>query len=149
MANKTMTREEMVSEIEKRTNEILEHRLENIEKDVNTRIDQVVNTIIANSLGFTDSWGRVEIDHCNGRRAAIANAIGEKALALVESRIPDWFEQTFPNGKIPREWMTSLKNELREQLGYKLMTATSWKADEMADKLMQGVIDSLAPKSKE
>jgi hypothetical protein len=68
----------------------LVEEIANIRPTVVSIVQQHAKEIIANALGFSSSFGRWEVDHCNARQSAIGNALGEAALEQIQMAIPDF-----------------------------------------------------------
>lgn len=121
MAKSTKTRiEEIRKEIDDRTLEKLESILVNLDERVSSAVDRAINQIIANALGMSHSWGRWEVDNCNGRKTEIANKIGQLAMARVKDSFDKWLSEVSPDGKMPTGWKKSVKEEYDDQLTRKL-----------------------------
>jgi hypothetical protein len=64
---------------------------EEVKKQVFARLDEKRDEIVLKLLGFTDSWGRWELDRCNGRdNSSIAGSYLHQAA---QDAIRAWLEQ--------------------------------------------------------
>lgn len=127
---------------------------EALRKEIDTRmthmrelVDGVLSDaafeIIANAIGMTkDRWNRGQwtVDHCNGRRTAAANALGEHALEYVKSQLPDFVAQ-FAN--VPKKLSASMKKEYRDVYDRKLREVLTAHAEEQARKDADELLNAL------
>lgn len=84
---------ELKKELEARARAALLEEIEKINITVVTLVQQNARDIIANALGFSSTWGRWEVDHCNDRKSAIANALGQAALSQIQLALPDFIAE--------------------------------------------------------
>jgi hypothetical protein len=45
--------------------------------------------ILSKMMGFNNSWGRWEVDHCNGRHSVVADTVNDQARAAVKNWITE------------------------------------------------------------
>lgn len=111
----------------------------NYENIVERIIEDSAYEIIANAIGLTrrddnDTW---EIDHCNGRKSAIAKEIGEYTMQLIRAAIPEFLQEfKKPNKAI----QAAIKREFDEifdrQLRYELRDMAEKMAEAEAHRLI-------------
>lgn len=119
-------------EIDNVTLEQLKKIRAGLEHRVASAVDKRIDNILAAALGFSDSWGRLEVDHCNGRKTAIADEIGRFAMDRVKASVDSWIATVADEGKLPKGWKQAMKKEYEERLSYKLSEAVRRHADEFA-----------------
>lgn len=120
MGKKTL--DQLRMEIDEKAREILERRLLTIEQDVNKYIDSQLRRIVSCALGLDDRWGRVEVDHCNGRATEIANRLGQRAMTVIESKFNEWANSLETDTVALENAKIAMKKEYDEQLRDKLRT---------------------------
>lgn len=64
------------------------HTEEHVKKSVTDLLDKEKKTIVLKLLGFNDSWGKWEIDHCNGRNGN--SAAGDFLHTVQKEAIQAW-----------------------------------------------------------
>lgn len=123
---------------EKNSEEALTQRVHNL-------LDANTETIVLKLLGFDNSWGKWELDHCNGRSGE--SAAGDYLRQVQQDAIQDWFKSV----KLP-EFSKSLSSVMKKELerGYKeyLSQFLHKYAREEADKTAKEIIESLFSQSK-
>lgn len=84
------------------------HTPEEIKRDLFARMDKAQQQILLKLLGFNNSWGNWELDHCNGRSGD--SAAGDYLRKQQAENIKAWLDQvTLP--KIPKKVIDSLVAE--------------------------------------
>jgi len=79
-----------------------------IDGKIREMLDERLHDTIAKLLGFDDSYGRWEIDHCNGRNSPITRYLDEK----VRDAVRCWLEEHFCDLPEPSdEWYEALRND--------------------------------------
>lgn len=101
----------------------LQAAIDNIDHIAEQYMQRRIDQIIALTLGLSDRWGNLEMDHCNGRKTALANEIGERVLAAFNQSIPDWMDKNL-KGELPKGWMKTIRAEYKEQFEYALRERT-------------------------
>lgn len=108
--------------IDTRAKEILAKRLASIDTQIEETLHKQIDTIIACTLGLENRYGQWSIDHCNGRKTAIAEEIGERVKVKLDECIPQWIEKYFldPNkaAVLVAKWREPFIKEFSDQLGH-------------------------------
>lgn len=114
---------------------------ESITKETLALLDRDKKTIILKLLGFNNSWGEWELDHCNGR--AGNSDIGDKLKDLNSSLIDKWIEEIeFPEledtykSKILKDITKNISHKFEDKL-YELIT-------NKVNRAAQEVVDNLS-----
>lgn len=81
---------ELRAELEYRTKNALIEEIGRIKGTVARVANDHAAQVVRGALGFTESFGKWEVDHCNGRNTPMANALGEIALTQIKLAIPDF-----------------------------------------------------------
>lgn len=105
---------------------------------------------VARSLGFSDSWGKWEVDHCNGRTGMVGEYVSQQALDKAKGLTQSikW--------EPSNEFLTAAKKEYAEKLASSLKEElekrAEIKAKELSEKIASGTLEleviNLSPKSK-
>lgn len=143
-----MSVDELKAELEKRTKEALVTEIKTINQTVVMLVQQHARDIIAGALGFDSRFGRWEVDHCNSRQTAIANALGQAALSQIQLALPDFIaemkvdisKQDFMTGAGRRDYTDQLRRRLAEHM-------QKWVEDE-ALRQSKELIEQLKPPEK-
>ena len=120
-----------------------EHSPEKLKSKVKTMLDAHAEEITMKLLGFSDSWGRWEVDHCNGRSGN--SAAGDYLRQHQQAAIQEWMENLcLP--KLTPTLKKSLQAEMQKaftsELSYKLHKAVSNKLDELVQKVLEDLASS-------
>lgn len=97
--------------------EEIEHKLPRLADTVDAIIEEGAREIIFAALGITKRYGEWEVDHCNGRKTAIANELGERARAHIKENFPAVLAEF---AKPPKNIVTAVRKEFAEQYEYHL-----------------------------
>lgn len=97
----------------------LEAYLTNIDDIAGRWLDRHFDQVVAKSIGMEDRWGRLEVDHCNGRATALANNLGDYVAARINQILPGWIEKNLKPG-LPKGWKKAIQDEFDSQLEYQL-----------------------------
>ncbi len=73
--------------LETQIQEIGEREVAKFLKDLRPTIRARLDAALSSLLGISNSWGRPEIDHCNGRNSVITKAVEQIALQEVRQLI--------------------------------------------------------------
>lgn len=95
--------------------EALIAKIERIPSEVEEIVKASINGILLNAIGMEKSYDGWRVDHCNGRRTAIGNEIGERARAQVEQLIPESME-TILRTLTTKTVKEAIKEEWKEQV---------------------------------
>jgi len=119
------------AEYEAELRAMINQRLGNLESIVDNVIEKAAFEIVANAIGVKrDRWDDVwEVDHCNGRRSAVAEELGKRAMEQVRETIPTFVGQFTKK----RGMKIALQREFDEQYERRLMNAVREAAVEMAN----------------
>ena len=118
-----------------------EHSPEKLKSKVKTMLDAHAEEITLKLLGFSDSWGRWELDHCNGRSGN--STAGDYLRQHQQAAIQEWMQDLCLPKLTPalkKTLQSQMQKEFQSQLYYKLREAVSNKLDD----LVQQVLNDLA-----
>jgi hypothetical protein len=136
------TQEQRIKDLRKQIDDKTEAALAECLKDLDYRIqcsiDKRIGDIVAQSMGFSNRWHEWEIDHCNGRATAIANAIGERAEMYLAEKMPNYLDEVIGKKVLPKGWKTAIRKEFDERLG--------WLLRDMVKNHADGIMQSTAEK---
>lgn len=108
--------EQLQKDLEEKTAVSLQATIDTLDEKIDKIIDQRIEDIVGASLGFEFRWGKAEIDHCNGRKTAIANQIGARVLEKINAHFENWIEKAIGKKALPKGWDASIRAEYDEQL---------------------------------
>lgn len=124
--------------------DMVDERLEIAMKELPDRIDKAIQGAIFSILGISQSYGRPEIDHCNGRWNMFADCLkaeASKDVIKIIKRIKtkfnfDAFKEAF-------------QKEYQSRFNYALKYEAERRAKELVDKLISQRLEELIPKKIE
>jgi hypothetical protein len=120
MATKRRTSAQLKAELEARAAEQLEKSLEGVEYRVDEMVARRLNGIVLAALGMEERFGEVSVDHCNGRKTAIANRIGALAMERIGASFDKWLAQACLAGKMPKGWRAAVRKEYEDAIEWQL-----------------------------
>lgn len=141
-----MSVEELRDELDKRLREALIEKIQTLDEVIENTIQHAATNIICNALGVTsDHWhdGRWEVDHCNGRKSAIAEELGALALKQIQTAIPDFITGIVGQDIKMPQFRTALRKEYREQLAGRAYEKMREFAKEQAEKRSEELMAQL------
>jgi hypothetical protein len=116
----TMPLEDLAVEYQKQLRAALMTAIEQLPKVTQDLLEEGKVQVLANALGVKRDWGgRWEVDHCNGRRSALANELGETVMVDIKKAIPDFvtkFAAKLPKGlqkELEQEYVHAYAREMR------------------------------------
>lgn len=116
---------------------------EELKKTIFNKLDSKRDEVMLKLLGFNDSWGKWEVDHCNGRSGE--SSIGDFLKTTQQKAIKEWLETTFPLTISPKT-LTSLQNRVQKEYEHYieqgLRSAVRDKADKDLENLLRKVLES-------
>lgn len=104
--------------------------------DLPGRIWGILDKIVLGALGFSDSWGRIEVDHCNGREPFVAKFIGDQAKKVCEEAVAKHELALTP------EFDAALRKEYAERMQKQFDHYFDRKVGEHFEAMMKDVLDS-------
>lgn len=113
---------------------------DDITKKVHKLLDNNSDEITLKLLGFNNSWGKWELDHCNGRSGE--SAAGDYLRKVQKHAIEDWLKQV----KLPvlnETLSTQMQKHLKGEYDRHLKQYLSDYAQTQANKDAKEIIDSL------
>lgn len=100
---------ELYAEAEKAALKWAAEKRSSIERDVTSILDKRAEEVVFKLLGFDNRWGRMEVDHCNGR--AGESAAGDFIRAKAGAAVHAWLEaQVGKLPKLPKSAVKSLRD---------------------------------------
>lgn len=109
--------EELREAYDAKLREEIEKGLPRVADRVDAMIDEGAREIIFAALGITKRWNEWEVDHCNGRKTAIANELGERAREHIKEHFPAVLAEF---AKPPKNILAIVRKEFMEQYEYHL-----------------------------
>lgn len=110
-----------------------------IEKQISSMLDRRLEEVVAKLLGFNNSWGRWEVDNCNGRdgNSAAGDWLREKAANAVK----EWLTaQAGDLPKLPAAAIKSLRKEYLEHFEQFAMDFLQHEAERNARELVERMV---------
>ena len=130
--------DKVLLDADKAAKEWLKEQAPNVKDNVLRILDQRQTEIVAKLMGFSTSWGRWEVDHCNGR--AGESAAGDWLREQAGEAVNAWLaEQAGKLPKLPEKAISSLRNEYTKTLEYELRQLLRNKAISDAKEIVQKV----------
>lgn len=121
--------EELRDAYDKKLREEIERKLPHVSERVDAVIEDGAREIIFAALGIVKRYNEWEVDHGNGRKTAIANELGERAMAHIKEHYPAVLAEF---AKPPRNIVAAIRKEFAEQYEYELTRAVRSLAGRMA-----------------
>ena len=116
---------------------------EELKKTIFNKLDSKRDEVMLKLLGFNDSWGKWEVDHCNGRSGE--SSIGDFLKTTQQKAIKEWLETSFPLTISPKT-LTSLQKRVQKEyercIEQSLRSAVRDKADKDLENLLRKVLES-------
>jgi hypothetical protein len=126
--------EQLQKELDDKTAAALQAAIDTLDERIDKIVNQRIEDIVGASLGFEFRWGRAEIDHCNGRKTAIANQIGELALKKINAHFDNWIEKAVGKKALPKGWDGGIRKEYDERMQRSLKDKMQMHIDELIEK---------------
>lgn len=140
MKRKTVA--ELRAEIDRRAREELTKQLASVEATVQDHVNHGIRSIAAAALGFADRWDDWEVDHCNGRKTAIAGRIGELAMAAVKSSIDEAIVGLLAEPATKKRIKAAMRRELEEQIDECMRDAVRERVQQEAPRIVAQMFDA-------
>lgn len=122
----------------KNTEEVLTQRVHDL-------LDKNAKEVVLKLLGFNESWGKWEVDHCNGR--AGESAVGDYLKRVKQSAIDSWLaEAELP--KMDKTISTIMRKELKHNYDRFLKQYLYEYAQDQARETAQEIIKSVFSTTK-
>jgi len=131
-----MSKNEVKNRIEKAILVSAEKQINSIDSTVENMVTRAIGSL----LGISNSWGRAEIDHCNGRSSILTSIIEEKARRQVEKIV-----STFKFDENDKEVLLAFQKEYKEQLKRRI----SWHAENEAKRIAEIIIKKFTDRELE
>lgn len=103
---------------------------ETIHAHVHQMLDKASKEVVMKLLGFNDSWGKWELDHCNGRSGN--SPAGEFITKVQQSAVQDWLA-TVAMPKLTEELQASLVKQAQNEYEQRMSNAIREKARQLAE----------------
>lgn len=111
--------DKVLLDADKAAREWLREQAPNVKDNVLRILDQRQTEIVAKLMGFSSSWGKWEVDHCNGRSGE--SAAGDWLKSQAGEAVNAWLTaQAGKLPKLPEKAISSLRNEYKKTLEYEL-----------------------------
>jgi hypothetical protein len=126
--------EDLKRVIEARGRKLLMERLANVERDIDATFSKVISDVILNLLGLTrSSFGRLEVDHCNGRQTAVANEIGALVKQHLDAQVPGWISKNLlGESHFVEEMRKAFVQEFKGRMGHAIREEAQREAQSIA-----------------
>lgn len=116
---------------------------EKLKKTIFDKLDSKRDEVMLKLLGFNDSWGTWEVDHCNGRSGE--SYIGDFLKTTQQKAIKEWLETAFPLTISPKT-LTSLQKRVQKEyeqcIEQSLRSVIRDKADKDLANLLGKILES-------
>lgn len=115
-----------------------ENSEEKLARKVQIQLDERQEEIVFKLLGFNESWGKWEVDNCNGRSGN--SAAGDYLRKAQQDAIEKWLEAvTLP--PMPPSAVKALKAEYLRSLEYRVKESLQRIAHQKADEIATTMIE--------
>lgn len=122
---------------------ITEHSPEKIREFVWAKLDSCLEATMTSGMGFSRSFGRWEVDHCNGRESAVSQYMRSQAADAVQG----WLNKQTKKLKLPtKQLQGALAREFDEQFKRALRDKVQQQATKAADDIFDQVIQQVLGK---
>ena len=114
-----------------------------LKKRVKDLLDKNSETITMKLLGFNDSWGKWELDHCNGRSGE--SAAGDYLKKVKQAAIQEWMESLeLPkiSPALKAKLGKQLKDEFENKVRYAARSFIEQKATQGTTKALEEITSS-------
>lgn len=116
------------------------HTEESIKHTVTNLLEKNKEQMVLKLLGFNESWGKWELDHCNGR--AGNSAAGEFLRAVQQTAIEDWMAKLIlPT--VSKTATAEIQKSANQSYRYELEKRVREMAVAQANKDAQAIIQSI------
>lgn len=113
---------------------------ESIKATVTTLLEQSRKDIVLKLLGFRESWGKWEVDHCNGRGGE--SAAGDFLTKVQQGAIEEWLKTTvMPT--LDKKTRDSMMKSAQAEYSFNLTRLVQGYAIEQAERDAKAVIAQL------
>jgi hypothetical protein len=113
-----------------------------IKREMEKIISSSAAIIAQEAIGFSNRrWGEWEVDHCNGRKTALANELGKYAFELVKQEIEKQKDKIYPE-TFTRKQILGLREEMQEQVHRIASHHLSDLAEVKAKEIIKAVVES-------
>jgi hypothetical protein len=129
---KLTLKEKDIKKIEKRIDDTVSKYIE----ELPGRIWGILDKIVLGALGFSDSWGKIEVDRCNGREPFVAQFISAQAKKVCEEAIAKHELVLTP------EFDVALRTEYAQRMQKQFEDYFDRKVGDHFDTMMKNVLDS-------
>lgn len=116
---------------------------EELKKTIFNKLDSKRDEVMLKLLGFNDSWGKWEVDHCNGRSGE--SSIGDFLKTAQQKAIKEWLATSLPLTLSPKTLSSlqkSVQKEYELSIRRELHSAVRDKADKDLECLLGKILGS-------
>lgn len=113
---------------------------EKIKAKVKELLDSKSEEVTLKLLGFNNSWGKWEVDHCNGRSGE--SAAGDFIQQVQQTAIKEWLSQVVMpelDEKMKKAILKDVNAEVKRSISYRMQELAKRKADEHMNKLLSDI----------
>ncbi len=113
---------------------------EKIKKKVKDLLDSKAEEVTLKLLGFNNSWGKWELDHCNGRSGE--SAAGDFIQQVQQTAIKEWLsEVAMPtlDEKMKKSILKGVNAEVKRSISYQIQQLATNQANALMNKLLSDI----------
>jgi hypothetical protein len=141
---------EIVKETYERSlREAVDVRMGDLKGTIDAALENATTEILSQAIGIRrSSWDRRkwEVDHCNGRKTAILNELGDYAMEKVKAAIPDFIEKLATK---PTALTTALRDEYQRAYNRHLLAALRETAERRAIEDAERLLNEILPRASD
>lgn len=111
-------------------------------KNLKSTIHKRLETVAAEALGFSNSWNKWEIDHCNGRHSVVTNLITEKVQTIAKNSLDDILTEDKVK-ELMEKCKQSILNDFSNKFHDMLRNKFEQKAEKFVEEYANQLLESL------
>lgn len=140
IADEKLPLDSLKENIKKETHKVFLKKIKDGSLNIDKLLENHIKRIILVSIGFGDTWGRIEVDHCNGRTSevtkAVSAAVSSQVAELVKSvNFNDIFSQK-ELSDMKAAIVSDLKSRFKRDIQDKVYRHMSTVMDERVNKII-------------
>jgi len=120
---------------------VLQTAINNTSSKLQKSVETKLNDLVYKLIGFSDSWGKWEIDHCNGRMSDVASFISTKVRNQIVEELDKGIN--FISDKDKVELQIAMRKEFLSLYKDSLKRTMQREAQQLADKHADEIIKEM------
>ena len=127
---------ELLNQLDRFVNVNVGKMVEEVRADVLKEVNRNLKSVVLGALGFRDSWGKWEVDNCNGRKTNIGDMVAATAQDFIKQNS---LEVAFEFSQKDREeLLAALRKEFFDRIRYSLRDTVHHMANDTMRKVVEG-----------